>query len=176
MNKYLPAHILSLYVWELLQQETGMQKVNGYVPIVPIQETPQLESDKPYIIYAYSESPGNRSFQQKAGTFALRFVVPKPADGASQITPLNRMVNTVAQAFQDFDIATEAVNFWSSNFGTGEFVGIRFTHLETSYVEQAEPAETEGGPIDGIVNIAYKCIINTPTPVVNSVPTGLWTP
>lgn len=166
-NKILPSHILRLYVWEVLKQEGAMQEVNGLIPILPVEDEPKVaDSQMAYAIYGYSEN--DAPFEQiREGVFSLRVIAPKFAQ-------LGHIINTVARAFESSDISTEAVNRYSSKFPNGALEGIRFTRTKTTYIEGGEAGESEGGPMDGVVNITYRYINRLEIPVVNSAKGGLW--
>ncbi len=166
-NKILPAHILRLYVWELLRQEINMSKVNDLIPILPIEDEPKVESaNLPYAIYGYAEND-SKVDQIHEGVFSLRVNAPTFAQ-------LGQITNTVALAFESSDIATEAVNRFSSQYSGGALLGIRFTFTKVTYIEGGEAAESEGGPVDGIVNVYYRYVNALPNPVVNAARGGLW--
>jgi hypothetical protein len=178
-KKIIPAHILRLYIWELLIQEINMQKVAGkdpltgatfsLVPIIPVEDEPKIaDSDKPYAIYGYAENESRNLEQIKEGVFSLRVIAPT-------FSELTHIINTVALAFESSDISTEAVNRYSSKYTGEALLGLRFTYTKATYVEGGEAAETEGGPMDGVVNITYRYINNLPNPFLNSAKGGLWT-
>lgn len=165
-NKIVPAHILRLYIWEILKLNTSMTTVNGLVPIVPIEDEPKLsDSGKAYIIYGYADSEANRNDHIRRGVFSARISAPTFAQ-------IGQISNVIASAFESRDVATESVNLWSSQYPGGALIGIRFTELITTYVEGGEAPETEGGPVDAVVNISYRFI--TDLEVNRPVPNGLW--
>lgn len=171
-NKILPAHILRLYVWEILDKDTSMDKVQTtrglLVPIVPVEDEALLSNtDKPYAIYGYSESESRVIDQIREGVFSLRVNAPTYAE-------LGQIINTVSRAFESCDVATEAVNNFSSDFPNEALIGLRFTYLKTSYVEGGEASEDEGGPMDGVVNVSYRYVNHLPIPIPDSAKGGLW--
>lgn len=169
-NKIIAPHIIRLYCWEILQQETGMSKINSLVPILPVEDEPKVsESGMTYAIYGYAEneSAGDNN-QIRYGTFSLRVIGKTYAE-------LTQLINVISLAFESTDIATEALNRFSSRYPGAALEGIRFTFAKTSYIEGGEAAETEGGPVDGIVNVSYRYINRIQTPVLESIKGGLWT-
>lgn len=158
-NKILPAHIIRLYLWDLLQQETGLKKVNGLVPILPIEDEPKVaDANETYAIYSYSENDTSDSEQIKEGIFALKVSAPT-------FSELGRLLNVVSLAFESSDIGTEVLNYYSTQYENQALHGIRFVHAKTAYVDGGDPADTEGGEIYGVVNIGYRYINSLPTPV-----------
>jgi hypothetical protein len=173
-NKIVPAHILRAYIWEVLKQTpqdggVSMTEINTLNPILPIEDEPKVAGEnKPYAIYGYAENNAYPLDQIREGVFSLRVMSP-------DFGTLTQIINTVGVAFESADIATEAVNRFSAQHMNGVFVGMRFTFLKTSYIEGGEAAQTEGGPVDGVVNITYKYINHLPIPIPVSAQGGLWT-
>lgn len=155
-NKIIPAYIIRLFLWEVLSLNEALSKIdtpNGQlIPILPVEDEPRVaDSKKAYIIYGYAESEAQRIEQERRGIFSARIWAPTFAQ-------LVEITNLIASTFESSDFATEAVNRYSSNYAGGALVGIRFTHLKTTYIEGGEAAETEGGPVDGVVNISYNYV------------------
>lgn len=173
-NKLVPAHILVSYIWEILDANTRMEKINGSVPIVAINDEPAFsESKKPYVIYGYAESSSLKNNVIHGGVFTGRVIAPN-------FSYLTEILGAVARAFEDSDVVTENINIWSSNHQVMinnvltdvDFEGVRFTSVSISYVEASEPAEAEGDPIEGTFSIAYEYISRQP--VVFPTNGGLW--
>lgn len=152
-TKIVPAYLLRLYVWGLLQNNLGWTQVGGRIPVIPLGEEPQIsDTGKNYVVYGWAEQSALPTLKQiKRGTFSLRIV-------ANTISELSEIINTITLAFQDCDEAVENVNRWSSDFANDQFVGIRFTYLEASYVDGGNPEITEGGTVEGLVSIEYNYI------------------
>lgn len=167
-NKILPAHILRLYVWELLKVETSMDTIDTLIPVLPIEDEPKVaNSGKAYAIYGYAENESRTLDQIREGIFSLRVIAPTFAQ-------LGQILNTVSLAFESPDIATEVVNKYSSQYQNDLLEGIRFTHVKTTYIEGGEAGESEGGPMDGVVNLAYRYVNHLPTPIPQVARGGLW--
>lgn len=168
-DKIVPAYIIRLYLWEILRENEALELVSGKVPIIPLEDEPELsDAGKPYAIYGYSENEAIGIDAIRRGTFAFRVI-------ATTSGQLDRIQSIVGRAFEDCDIATEGLNRFSTQFGTGELVGIRFTYAKTSYVMSAEPSETEAGPVEGVITIAYSYINHLPIPIPDTATGGLWT-
>lgn len=158
-NTILAPHILRLYTWELLSQNMNLPTIKGkdgddLIPIVPITDEPDLaDSGKSYIIYGFAENQGAGLEQIRNGAFTLRII-------AKTFAELGEITTTIARGFENRDRSAAAVNQWSSQFGSPAFplVGIRFTSLECGYIEGPEPTETEGGPVECVMNIGYQYV------------------
>lgn len=164
----VPAHIIRLYAWEILRDKDVLSLINGKVPLIPLEDQPEVsDAGANYIIYGYSEGDLGNSDLIRQGVVAFR-VIARNSNELAEITSI------LSRAFENSDIATEGVNIFSSNFANDALVGIRFTHIKASYIESADPAVTESGPVQGTVAIAYQCVKNLPTPVPESVTGGMW--
>lgn len=151
-NKILPSHIIAEYAWQILRDNNGMAPINGMVPMAPIDDEPNFsDSGMAYGIFAYAENESGQLDVERKGVFSLRLTCKTSGQ-------LGAMLNTLSTAFGNRDIITERMNIWSSTMFTGQFVGIRFTELKTSYVEGGEPPDTEGEPVVGVISISYKYI------------------
>lgn len=167
-DRIVPAHILRLYTWDVLSHADALTLVNGKVPIIPLEDEPELsDAGKPYAVYGYSENDGGRLEQIRQGVFALRVISQSTGD-------LDRIISIVSRAFESTDIATEALNRFTDAH-SADLEGIRFTFARTSFVESADPAETEGGPVEATITISYRYINRLPVPVAESAQGGLWT-
>jgi hypothetical protein len=168
-DQIVPAHILRLYTWEVLKEAEALALVNGKNPIIPLEDEPELsDAGKNYIIYGYSENDINRTEYMRQGTMAFRVIAQNSND-------LSKITSIIARAFENSDIATEAVNIFSSNFAGGVLIGLRFTNVKAIYVESADPATSESGPVEGTVSLTYRYINNLPIPMPESVVgKGLW--
>lgn len=174
-NKILPAHILRLYIWDLLKANNtaGLVPVNGHLPIIPIEDEPLLsDAAKTYMIYGYAENNPESGLREiRRGIFSLRVV----AHGQNAFAQLGEITTTISRALDRGDASAENVNIWSSNFVVGSdkpFVGIRFTSVDVIYTEGGDAPETEGGPVPGIINIAYRYV--THQNVILPATGGLW--
>lgn len=162
------AAILRLYVWELLKDD--LEIINGLIPIIPLSDEPRMAgAGKPYAIYGYADSESRTGLEQiRTGVLSIRFIVPN-----QDTNMLFSLSNEIAHAFESSDVATEAVNRWSSL--NNQLNGIRFTQIGTTYVDGGEGPETEGGDVEATVNIGYRYIKNVPIPIPESAQGGLWT-
>lgn len=152
--KILPAHILRLYAWELLKNNTDIWSpdnlVNGLIPIVPVEDEPKLaDAGRSYLIYGFSESPGGSLNEIRQGNIAFRI-------SGRNFAEMGEIINILARGFENLDDSAEAINMWSS-LNALVSGNIRFTMTDVTYIENSPP-ETEGGPSDGVVNIAFEYV------------------
>lgn len=177
-SKIQPAHILRLYVWNLLVQNMGMEKVavpnsdggtDLLIPVIPVSDEPKLsDSGKSYIIYGFAESESRPLTEHHTGTFTMRIL-------ARNFAEFSQISNIVSKAFESDTDSAMSVNAWSSDFEQNEvkpFIGIRFTALNTTYIEGADPTPREGDRIEGLVNVRYRYIMNLPLKTYQT--TGQW--
>lgn len=151
-NKLHPAYIIRLYTLELLKQSLGMQPINGFEPIVAVNDEPALEgSGKTYLVYGFADFANNKSYEIRKGSIAYRVVSPSVAE-------LGEVTTTISRALEMGDISARYVNGWSSKYQGGVLNGIRFTNIEVTMSDNPEPSETEGGPLEGLINISYEYI------------------
>jgi hypothetical protein len=154
-NKVLPAHILRLYTWELMRANLDWTEIDNLIPVVPLEMEPKLvDSGKSYLVYGWAEQSSGRTPEICRGTFSLRII-------ARSFGELGWIMNTIIRAFDHIDI-TDSLNDWSSDFSQQSLVGIRFTNLEVTYAEGGNAPTSEGGPTEGLVNIAYNYISHQP--------------
>jgi hypothetical protein len=165
----VPAHILRLYVWQVLSEQEVLELINNKNPIIPLEDEPELsDAGKNYIIYGYSENDLSGVEYMRQGVVAFRVVAKNSND-------LSRITNILAKAFESADIATEAVNIFSTQFDNDVLVGIRFANIKTAYIESMDPESSEGGPVQGTVTLSYRYFSQLPVPVPETVKNkGLW--
>lgn len=163
-DKILPAHILKMYVWEVLKRNTSMTQIpitvvrpdNSQVivnvdPIVPEEDEPKFDGKKePYIVYGYVED-FSRPYPERSGNFSMRVT-------AETFAELGHILNVISRAFEREDITAAEINEWTSRAAPVDLIGIKFTHVKTTYVEGGTPPETQGGRIEGLVNVSYRYI------------------
>lgn len=151
-NKIIAPYIIRLYMWELLQANGNLEKIRDFIPIVPLNDEPDLsDSGKNYLIYGYSENYRGSLPEIRTGIFAVRVT-------ANTYAELSGITNTISRAFETRDVAAANVNLWSSKYSSGQFVGIRFTDLDITYIENGDAALAEGGKSETTINISYNYI------------------
>lgn len=169
ITKILPAHIIRLYAWEVLKANTDLAEIDGYVPIIALEDEPKVsDAQKTYLIYGYSENNDPRLYELKRGTVSFRIK-------ARLFGELGQITNALSRAFENCDISAYQVNQWASSNPDKIFKNIRFTSIEVVYVEGGSPEDSEGGPTDAVLNVAYECVIHDDTfTLPNNADTGLW--
>lgn len=164
-----PVYVLRSYAWALLKANEpdtwDEEKYGGLVPIVPLNEEPELsEYPGPRIIYEFSnQETGSMYFRGRGSmTFAIR---------DHNYRRLTRTMNILQEALGRFDESARDVNDYSERLkaATGTDFDISFGHIRTSFAESGTPEEEEGGMMVGIVNVSHSYFveydINTRPPV-----------
>lgn len=167
-DQIIPAYILRLYLWEILREAEALALVNGKIPLIPLEDEPELsDAGKSYIIYGYAENESATLEEIRRGTFAIRVI-------AVNTNELDRIISIASRAFESSDVATEAVNRFSSAFTGKALEGIRFTQVKAAHVEGFNAAPAESGPVEGMLTVSYRYINRLPIPVPESVLGGMW--
>ena len=154
-DKVIPAHILRMYAWETLQVNGQLQLINGKVPIIPLEDEPDLaDSHMSYIIYGYSENNDARIPEMRRGSLVFRIK-------ARSFGELAVITNVLTRAFEGLDIAAHRINTWKTKDEYANvFKDINFKTTEAIYVEGGYPEDSEGGPLIGVVHIVYTVVIH----------------
>jgi hypothetical protein len=169
MNILAP-HILRLYTWNLLMNNTALTTIAGrdgtqLIPIAPVNDEPDLrDSGSSYIIYGFAEQEPDMSVLHR-GTMSYRIVARTFAD-------LSEIMAVISSGFEIEDMTASNINLWSSQYGGGIFIGTRFTSCCVTYSEAADAQEQEGGPIEGLINIRYNYVVDKPVKTFQ--PNGTW--
>ena len=161
-NKIVAAHLLRLYVWEMLDannaistittkdRETGEDIV--WIPIIPVEDEPELrDSEKAYIIYGWSENDERGDEEVSRGNVAFRII-------AEDTNQLSHITSVLSKGMDNEDETANSVNHWSTNYNDADLVGIRFTWIKTVLIESADPASEEGGEVEGNVMVGYRYV------------------
>lgn len=153
-------YILRMYVADLLVNN-GKLKLSDYVisgvqmsPVISLEDDPKLAPlGKPYLIYGYSEFESDELAVEHAGI--ISFLIYDQS-----MTTINNIIRVIKLAFEDSMFSTLSVNRYSTSKipQASSFDSIRFTHICVSGIDSAEPAETEGGRISGVINLEYRYI------------------
>src|SRR6478735_4801115 len=146
-NKVSPVNLLVLYSWEALKNNTSMQLINGLIPIAALTDEPRLsDSDQPYLVYGYSEQNQGEYVGICTGYLSFRI-------SARTMAQMTEIITALAESFQWGADSAVPVNAWTSK--NPDLIGIRFTAINTTYIEGGEPSEQEGGPLYGLISIRY---------------------
>lgn len=168
-----PAFALRNYIWAVLKTEEPSTwdeaKYGGLVPIVPLNEEPELnEFPGPRIIYEYSLSPRGTEYYRGRGamTFAVR---------DNNYRRLTRTMNIIDAALGRQDESARDVNDYLDRLavpvvsgGQGVDFSLSFGNIYLSFAESGTPETEEGGPQVGVVNVSFtyftEYVINTRPP------------
>ena len=149
-NNVTPANLLVMYAWELLKANTDMVTINGLAPIGAVDDEPRLsEADAAYLIYGYSEQFSEGLRLKRRGILSLRV-------SARTVAEMNGILTVIGRTFENGDISAANVNLWSSTIP--ELIGIRFTTLDTTYIDGGSSSGDDGGPVYGLVNVRYEYV------------------
>lgn len=162
-----PAFALRNYIWAVLKAEEpdtwAESKYGGLVPIVPLNEEPELgEFPGPRIIYEFSLS--NRGAEYYRGRGAMTFAVRD-----SNYRRLTRTMNIIDAALGRQDESARDVNDYLDRLAVGgtDFK-VSFGNIFLSFAESGTPETEEGGPQVGVVNVSFtyftEYVINTRPP------------
>lgn len=155
-KKILPAHMLAGYVWELWKANANVGNITGkegkvLARIAPVSDEPDLrDSGETYILYGFAENEQGNLSVHHTGTFAMRII-------AKNFAEMSTLIRILQGAFEVEDWAAQNVNTWT--FRRPGFDGIRFTSICVSYVEAADASTTEGGNMEGALNLRYRYVI-----------------
>lgn len=156
-SKVIPPNIIILYAWEILQLNTSLARINDLVPIIAVEDEPQIaDAQQTYLVYGYSENNDPRMVEIRRGIVAFNIK-------ARHFGEVGQITNALTRAFENKDISAAQINAWKATYPNNIFRNIRFTQTETLYIEGGLPEDTEGGPLHGLVNIAYEVIVSDPT-------------
>jgi hypothetical protein len=169
-DKIIPAHVLRLYAWEVLQVNGVLETIDGLVPIIPLEDEPQIaDAEKTYIIYGYSENNDARIPEMRRGSLVFRIK-------ARTFHELGPITNALTRAFEGLDIPASRINMWKSKDEYADaFKNINFKTTDAIYVEGGYPEDVEGGPLIGALHITYSCTVDDPSFVLPvNASGGLW--
>lgn len=153
-NNIVAPFLLRAYAWEVLKANTDLIETDyeGKAPIVPLGEREEiLKYGKPYIIYAYSENTPVRLSARNIGNMA--FVV-----NSTSFSALTKITNVLIRTFERADESAKDINEYTSTIPS--FVGLRFGTTEVALAQVDEPEDTEGGNMQGVVNVRYEYYTN----------------
>lgn len=158
-----PDLLIRAYTWALLKANDGAtwseNNYGGLVPIVPLQDEPELEDfPGPHIVYGYTIDTSRDLFVLKSGTMTFAIY-------DDNFRRLGKTINILETAFGRYDESARDVNAYTTFAmgGTvptqpGNLLGIRFGTIRIGFVEGGTPETEEGGRQVGLVNIRYEYI------------------
>jgi hypothetical protein len=136
------------YLWDLLQDQLSWGEINGVVPIVSPQQQPELTNGTaPFIVYNWSMA------QQYAPQILCEQAAFMVYGDEGQV---NTAVNLIADHLRRWDWSARDVNDYIATLADGDLK--KLFDYKTIYVTAAsgpDPAEQEGGRVEGMVMIKY---------------------
>lgn len=144
-NETNPANMINGYVWALLQQELGLTKINNLTPI-KTADAPELRaSQKPYLVYAFTEEPHGTIGPLHRGVLTY-------AVYAKTANEVNNIIHVISRAM-GADQSVEWIRQWANNT---PFLGMNLAFVDVYGSEAALPANEEGGYVAGFVEVGYR--------------------
>lgn len=140
---------LNAYVWKLLQVNLGwtLTDYRGIVPIIPTSQQPEiLEIGKPFLVYGASQNPADFLYALKSGSVAYNVY-------ATTVEDCNKITNLLADTFDRQDEAAADVNYYLEQTTTDN---ISFGTIRKTMVQEAAPADEEGGMYSALVMLSVK--------------------
>lgn len=159
----LPVHGLNKYLWSRIEAEGIMKKTDyalpdlpgGIVPIVPIEETPDLIriidaqagiGSKPYIVYTWSKENTGPDWFMK--TQQVAYAIRSGDD-----LKLRQLINLFEDLFQDYELAAYRVNQYVYLNGTNANKEYTFKTISITTLGGQMPAEREAGVNESLITI-----------------------
>lgn len=135
-------YALNSYVWKLLQANLGWT-TSGQPPIKPTQQQPEMmQAGTAFLVYGSSnQNPGHNYALRKE---SVVYTIYAPSS-----TEANNVVNLLVEAFERQDEAAADVNQHLHLEGKNR--GVSFGSVEATGSIHAEPADEEGGFVEGLV-------------------------
>lgn len=148
-----PIYMINDYVWALLQQQLGLEKVGTSVPITPADGPEYKEGNKPYLIYSFTE-------EGFTGITPLHSCVATYAVFAPRAREVNDIVQLLSMAMNREDTAMHIVNYANkSSRPSKPFAGMNVASVEVLGSQSAMPPIDEGGMTDGFITIRYRYVV-----------------
>lgn len=147
-----PIYIINDYVWALLQQEMGLEKIDKMTPITTNDGPEFKDSGKPYLIYGMAE-------EGRGGNVGpIHTVTGSYAAWAKDFKTVNDIINLLSRALADESSVNNILD-WSnkaSNPKSAVFKGINLHYVDVLGSEGAAASEDEGGMVNGYIMFRYK--------------------
>jgi hypothetical protein len=147
---------LNKYLWFMLKQELGWSAANygGMVPITIPQQQPEFTNyNKPFIVYNFTSNPTGRDF------YLLRGEQTAYAIYSANETDIRQVVDLMNYLFDRRDDSAADLNKWlrieaaTTSPPAASVLALRdtfdFKSIMVMEAQNAQPAGTEGGRMDG---------------------------
>lgn len=144
-------HAANHYLWSKIQSELGLSTAdyNGLVPITVAQQQPEFTAfSKPFLVYSYTVDPIGTSSWEKSETCAYSIFSADEAD-------IRRIINLMVRLFKNYDESANQVNSWVGQNLDGRYQDFDFKYTRIASASGSQPAEQEGGRMDGLVIVNY---------------------
>jgi len=165
IDKVFPVHALNKYLWSRIKGEGILTETNysGLVPIVPVEEIPELLQiidaqpgigSFPFLVYSWSRINNGVNWWMK--THNIAYSIRSTDDEA-----MGKLINLFEKEFQDYEAAARRVNDFVVANGTALQKRYRFTHINVQVLGAQMPAGSEQGSSEALVTIAASYVENT---------------
>lgn len=162
-----PVYALIDYAYAVLHANDGntwdKAKYGGLIPIVPLNEEPELgDYDGPRIVYDYSMTDSGSLYARGRGTVSFAIL-------DHNYRRLTRAMNILQESFGRLDESARDVNDWIDRNKVNADFDVSFGFIRVPFAESATPETEEGGRQVGVVGLAFDYFveynINTRPPV-----------
>jgi len=141
-KEYNATYALNSYVWKVLEANLGWVKVKNRVPIVPLNQEPEMmETGKDFIVYGSSKPSAGHLYDHKRVVTSYNIV-------AGTATALNKIAELLFDVLKRQDDSAADINDWlktEAGSRAGGHRGVYFTSVRAYAVETVDNDEKEGG-------------------------------
>lgn len=169
MSNVFPVHAVNKYLWHRLSDEASayegdrpgesiLSRYNNIVPIVPVEEVPDLMQaidsqpgvgSRPYIVYAW-----NRVNSQGAAWYLKTHQIAYAVRSADD-DKMRQTINLFEQEFQDQDRAALRLNAYLGSLPEASpLKRFQFKYLNISSLGGQLPAEVENGVSESLITVS----------------------
>lgn len=158
-----PAYAINKFLWAQIETEGIMAKTDyatpqlpaGIVPIVPVQETPELlqviESQQgirslPYIVFTWSKINTGQAWFIK--THEIAYAIRSADD-----LKMRKLINLFDELFKDYDMAAHRVNAYVQANGLASHKAYHFKTISVSTLGGQMPTESENDVNESLITI-----------------------
>lgn len=144
-------HSLNRFIYDLLRSNGVIgdrtTDYGGRTPIIATQQEPSmLTYNKPFLVYAFTESAPDDLEMLITGTVAYAIYSADERD-------IIKIINVMREGLKHFDQTASDINHYK--FLNNAFRDTLFTSVTIGMIEGPSPATTEGGRQSGVVMVRY---------------------